>query len=78
MRSFLGVPILVRAMPFGNLYLTEKQGGLFTEEDQEAVVLLAGQAAVVIEHARMVEAVAALVTSIGGAGRGVGRVQPRA
>ena len=56
MRSFLGVPIRVRAQPFGNLYLTEKQGGPFTEEDEEAVVLLAGQAAVVIEHARMVEA----------------------
>ena len=56
MRSFLGVPIRVRAQPFGNLYLTEKQGGPFTEEDEDAVGLLAGQAAVVIEHARMVEA----------------------
>ncbi|HUZ84088.1 MAG TPA: GAF domain-containing protein, partial [Gaiellales bacterium] len=56
MRSFLGVPIRVRRAPFGNLYLTEKPGGPFTPEDEDAVVLLAGQAAVAIEHARMVEA----------------------
>ncbi len=56
MRSFLGVPILVREAPFGNLYLTEKADGPFTEQDEEAVTLLADQAAVVVEHARMVEA----------------------
>src|SRR5215469_4402482 len=50
MRSFLGVP-------YGNLYLTEKQNGEdFTDEDEELVTLLAGQAAVAIENARLYEA----------------------
>src|SRR5207248_1583017 len=34
MRSFLGVPVLLRGVAYGNLYLTEKEGGDFTEEDQ--------------------------------------------
>src|SRR5262249_22974475 len=47
MRSFLGVPILLRGTAFGNLYLTEKAGGeAFTELDEEIVRLLAAQAAV--------------------------------
>jgi signal transduction histidine kinase len=57
MQSFLGVPILLRGVAYGNLYLTEKQGGEdFTEEDEELVTLLAGQAAVAIENARLYEA----------------------
>jgi signal transduction histidine kinase len=57
MRSFLGVPVLLRGVAYGNLYLTEKQGGEdFTEEDEEVVTLLAGQAAVAIENARLYEA----------------------
>ncbi|MGH3009481.1 MAG: sensor histidine kinase [Gaiellaceae bacterium] len=57
MRSFLGVPIVLRGVAYGNLYLTEKQGGEdFTEEDEELVTLLAGQAAVAIENARLYEA----------------------
>ena len=57
MRSFLGVPIMLRGVAYGNLYLTEKQGGEdFTEEDEELVTLLAGQAAVAIENARLYEA----------------------
>jgi signal transduction histidine kinase len=56
MRTFLGVPILLRGVAYGNLYLTEKAGGsTFTEEDQEIVQLLAGQAAVAIENARLYE-----------------------
>lgn len=56
MRTFLGVPILLRGVAYGNLYLTEKDGGEdFTEEDQELVMLLAGQAAVAIENARLYE-----------------------
>ena len=54
MRSFLGVPILLRGVAFGNLYLTEKPGG-FTEEDEELVTLLAAQAAVAVENARLYE-----------------------
>ena len=57
MRSFLGVPILLRGVAYGNLYLTEKLGGEdFTDEDEELVTLLAGQAAVAIENARLYEA----------------------
>jgi signal transduction histidine kinase len=56
MRTFLGVPILLRGTAYGNLYLTEKAGGDFTEEDEELVGLLAGQAAVAIENARLYEA----------------------
>jgi signal transduction histidine kinase len=53
MRSFLGVPIVVGGQPFGNLYLTEKQGASeFSTEDQEAAVLLAEFAGVAIDHAR--------------------------
>jgi signal transduction histidine kinase len=56
MRSFLGVPILLRGVAYGNLYLTEKPGGDFTDEDEELVTLLAGQAADAIENARLYEA----------------------
>src|SRR6266550_1647849 len=57
MRSFLGVPILLRGVAYGNLYLTEKEAGEdFTQEDEELVTLLAGQAAVAIENARLYEA----------------------
>jgi signal transduction histidine kinase len=57
MRRFLGVPILLRGVAYGNLYLTEKAGGGdFTHEDEELLGLLAGQAAVAIENARLYEA----------------------
>lgn len=56
MHTFLGVPILLRGVAYGNLYLTEKEGGAeFTEDDQELVTLLASQAAVAIENARLYE-----------------------
>ena len=52
MRTFLGVPILVHGQAFGNLYLTEKQGGEFDEADEDAAVVLADWAAIAIENAR--------------------------
>lgn len=56
MRSFLGVPILLRGVAYGNLYLTEKAGAEdFDEEDEELTQLLAAQAAVAIENARLYE-----------------------
>jgi len=55
MRSFLGVPVALRGIAYGNLYLTEKESGDFTEEDEETVTLLASQAAVAIENARLYE-----------------------
>jgi signal transduction histidine kinase len=61
MRSFLGVPILIRSVAFGNLYLTEKDEGYgeFDEQDEELVTLLAAQAAVAIENARLYESATA-------------------
>ena len=57
MRSFLGVPVSLRGVAYGNLYLTEKEGGAdFTRDDEDAVVMLASQAAVAIENARLYEA----------------------
>ncbi|HET8607209.1 MAG TPA: GAF domain-containing sensor histidine kinase [Gaiellaceae bacterium] len=56
MHAFLGVPILLRGVAYGNLYLTEKEGGAdFTAEDEELLTLLAAQAAVAIENARLYE-----------------------
>ncbi|HEU5269698.1 MAG TPA: GAF domain-containing protein [Jatrophihabitans sp.] len=55
MDSFLGVPIRVRDAIFGNLYLACRDGGEFTEEDQELVSSLAGTAGVAIENARLFE-----------------------
>jgi signal transduction histidine kinase len=56
MKTFLGVPIVLRGVAYGNLYLTEKEGGGdFTDEDEELTQLLAAQAAVSIENARLYE-----------------------
>ena len=56
MHTFLGVPIVLRGVAYGNLYLTEKDGGAeFTTEDEELTQLLAAQAAVAIENARLYE-----------------------
>ena len=54
MRSFLGVPVRIRDEVYGNLYLTEKQGGGdFDEDDESLVVALAAAAGVAIENARL-------------------------
>jgi two-component system, NarL family, sensor histidine kinase DevS len=56
MRSFLGVPISIRGEAYGNLYITEKAGGQeFTEADEEAMVILAGWAAIAVATAQTVE-----------------------
>jgi len=55
MRTFLGVPILLRGIAYGTLYLTEKRDDDFTAEDEELTQLLAAQAAVAIENARLHE-----------------------
>jgi signal transduction histidine kinase len=54
MRTFLGVPVLIRGQAWGNLYLTEKAGGEpFSPEDEEAVIVLADWAAIAIDNARL-------------------------
>jgi signal transduction histidine kinase len=54
MRSFLGVPVRVRDVVFGNLYLTEKEDGTdFSAEDEALAVALAAAAGVAIENARL-------------------------
>ena len=58
MRSFLGAPIQFRGEVFGNIYLTEKRDAAeFDEEDERALVVLATQASVAIENARLYEEV---------------------
>lgn len=56
MTSFLGVPIRLRGVVYGNLYLTDKADGqVFTEVDQELAVGLAVAAGLAIENARLHE-----------------------
>jgi signal transduction histidine kinase len=55
MRTFLGVPVLVRGEVFGNLYMTEKQHGEFTAEDEAVLTALAGAAGIAIDNARLYE-----------------------
>lgn len=56
MRSFLGAPVVARGTVFGNIYLTEKESAPeFTQEDEDALVVLASQAGIAIENARLYE-----------------------
>lgn len=54
MESFLGVPVIIDGDAYGNLYLTDKQGGDFDQADQDAVELLAYWASIAIANARSV------------------------
>ena len=61
MRSFLGVPVLIRGEAFGNLYLCDRiDGGSFTQVDEELLIALAAAAGVAIDNARMHARVAEL------------------
>ncbi|MFL5817825.1 MAG: GAF domain-containing protein [Conexibacter sp.] len=51
MHSFLGVPILIRGVAWGNLYLTDKHDGDFDAADEQAATTLAAWVAIAIEHA---------------------------
>lgn len=54
MKSLLGAPVRGRGKVFGNIYLTDKDGAeTFDEEDERVLVLLATQAAVAVENARL-------------------------
>jgi signal transduction histidine kinase len=57
MTTFLGVPVRIRGEAWGNLYLTDKEDGPFTEEDEEALLILADWAAIAIENARLYQGV---------------------
>jgi signal transduction histidine kinase len=54
MSSFLGVPIRIHGKVFGNVYLTEKNGGGdFSDTDEQLLVALAAAAGVAIENSRL-------------------------
>jgi signal transduction histidine kinase len=56
MQTFLGAPVKARSEVFGNIYLTEKRGGIeFTVEDEAALEMLAAQAGVAVVNARLYE-----------------------
>jgi signal transduction histidine kinase len=56
MKSFLGAPVRIRDEVYGNLYLTEKEGGAeFDEEDEAVLVALGAAAGVAIGNARLYE-----------------------
>jgi signal transduction histidine kinase len=58
MRSFLGAPVVSRGTVFGNIYLTEKKDAPeFSDEDEAALIVLASQAGIAIENARLYEAI---------------------
>jgi signal transduction histidine kinase len=65
MHSFLGVPVTTGEKVLGNLYLTEKLDAVeFGEEDEDIAVLLATQAAVAVENARLSEGSAQLLGQV--------------
>ena len=65
MKTFLGVPIALQGRAFGNLYLCDKTDGSdFDAEDERIVVLLAGQAAVAVQNARLNEESTALLGQV--------------
>jgi len=51
MRSFVGVPIRVRDTVYGNLYITEKHSGEFSDADEQLAIALAALAGAAIENA---------------------------
>ncbi|GAA3538172.1 hypothetical protein AFL01nite_13100 [Aeromicrobium flavum] len=57
MGAFLGVPVRVNGVVFGDLYLTEKPGG-FSEDDERIVAGLAAVAGTAIRNARLFDELA--------------------
>ena len=65
MHSFLGVPVVGRRGPIGNLYLTEKRDGdAFSAADEHVAVLLAAMTAAAVENARLHEESAHLLAEV--------------
>lgn len=59
MAAFLGAPIMVRDRAWGNLYLTEKQGGEFDDADEQIAMILAEWTAIAVDNARLYRSIAA-------------------
>jgi signal transduction histidine kinase len=57
MANFLGVPVLIRGHAWGNLYLTEKEGGEFDQADEQSAMILAEWTAIAVENARLYRSV---------------------
>ncbi len=56
MTSLLGAPVAGRGGVFGNVYLTDKKNAdAFDDEDERVLVVLAAQAAVAVENARLAD-----------------------
>ncbi len=56
MRTFLGVPIIIRGHAWGNLYLCERDDGEpFSEVDEETAIVLSEWAGVAVQNARLYE-----------------------
>src|SRR3954452_5748708 len=53
MRDFLGVPVRVRGVAYGDLYLANYPDGRFTDEDEQLLGSLAATAGIAIENARL-------------------------
>jgi signal transduction histidine kinase len=54
MHSFLGVPVRIRNMVYGNLYLAEKRDAAeFSDDDEQIAVALAAAAGAAIDNARL-------------------------
>jgi two-component system, NarL family, sensor histidine kinase DevS len=54
MRTFLGVPVQIRDVVYGNLYLTDKRNGEPFDEDDEALLMaLASAAGAAVDKARL-------------------------
>lgn len=53
MATFVGVPVAIRGEIYGNLYLTEKEGGSeFSERDEALLKVLAQWAAIAVDNAK--------------------------
>ena len=56
MKTFLGAPIVIGGEVYGNVYMTDKQGGAeFDEADEELLSVLTEYAAIGIHHARRLD-----------------------
>ncbi|MAG35980.1 MAG: hypothetical protein CL878_07030 [Dehalococcoidia bacterium] len=53
MHTFLGVPLLLGTRVVGRIYMTDREDGPFTEEDENLALGFAAAAAVAIENARL-------------------------